>query len=88
MARITMYATGVCPFCHRAESLLRAKGIAAGDFEIVRVDRHPERRQEMMERSGRRTVPQIWIGDRHVGGCDDLHALESSGELDPLLAAA
>jgi glutaredoxin 3 len=88
VARITMYATGVCPFCHRAESLLRSKGVAAGDFEIVRVDRHPERRQEMMERSGRRTVPQIWIGDRHVGGCDDLHVLEAAGELDPLLAAA
>jgi glutaredoxin 3 len=82
-----MYVTGVCPFCHRAESLLRSKGIGEGDLDIVRVDRFPERRQEMMERSGRRTVPQIWIGERHVGGCDDLHALEAAGQLDPLLAA-
>jgi glutaredoxin 3 len=85
MARITMYVTGVCPYCHRAESLLRSKGLSEADLEIIRVDRFPERRQEMIERSGRRTVPQIWVGDRHVGGCDDLHALEAQGGLDALL---
>jgi glutaredoxin 3 len=86
MARVTMYVTGVCPYCHRAESLLRSKGLTEADLEIIRVDREPERRQEMMARSGRRTVPQIWVGGRHVGGCDDLHALEAQGGLDALLA--
>jgi glutaredoxin 3 len=87
MPRVTMYATGTCPYCIRAEALLRAKGITDNELEIIRVDREPARRQEMTARSGRRTVPQIWIGDAHVGGCDDLHELDESGELDGLLAA-
>jgi glutaredoxin 3 len=87
MPRVTMYATGSCPYCHRAEALLRSKGIAGSDLELIRVDEFPQRREEMMTRSGRRTVPQIWIGERHVGGCDDLHALDQAGELDVMLAA-
>jgi glutaredoxin 3 len=79
-----MYSTGVCPFCLMAERLLRAKGV---DIEKVRVDLEPERRQEMMTRTGRRTVPQIYVGDRHVGGYDDLAALDRAGGLDPLLTA-
>jgi glutaredoxin 3 len=85
MAKILMYATGVCPYCVMAEKLLRAKG--AADIEKVRVDLDPARRDEMMQRTGRRTVPQIYIGDRHVGGYDDLAALDRAGGLDPLLAA-
>jgi glutaredoxin 3 len=80
-----MYASGVCPYCVMAERLLRAKGVA--DIEKVRVDIEPARRAEMMQRTGRRTVPQIFIGDRHVGGYDDLAALDHAGALDPLLAA-
>jgi len=85
MAKITMYSTGVCPFCQMAEKLLRAKGVAA--IEKVRVDLEPERRVEMMERTGRRTVPQIYIGETHVGGFDDLSALDRAGKLDELLGA-
>jgi glutaredoxin 3 len=85
MAKIVMYATGVCPYCVMAEKLLRSKG--AADIEKVRVDLDPARRDEMMQRTGRRTVPQIYIGDRHVGGYDDLAALDRAGGLDPLLAA-
>jgi glutaredoxin 3 len=77
-----MYATAACPFCQSAERLLVAKGAA---IEKVRVDLEPGRRAEMMRKSGRRTVPQIWIGERHIGGCDDLYALEREGKLDPLL---
>ena len=84
MARVVMYATAACPFCQSAERLLIAKGAA---IEKVRVDLEPERRAEMMKKSGRRTVPQIWIGSRHVGGCDDLYALDAEGKLDPLLEA-
>ena len=84
MAKVLMYSTGVCPFCLMAERLLRAKGV---DIEKVRVDLEPERRQEMMTRTGRRTVPQIYVGDRHVGGYDDLAALDRAGGLDPLLSA-
>jgi len=80
-----MYGTATCPYCHAAERLLREKGVA--DLEKIRVDLEPARRGEMMQRSGRRTVPQIWIGDRHVGGCDDLYALERTGQLDELLHA-
>jgi len=80
-----MYSTGVCPYCVMAERLLRAKG--AADIEKVRVDLDPAQRNEMMQRTGRRTVPQIYIGDRHVGGYDDLAALDRAGELDSLLAA-
>lgn len=81
-----MYLTASCPYCQAAERLLEAKGVR--DIEKVRVDLEPARRAEMMQRSGRRTVPQIWIRGRHVGGCDDLHALEDAGELDALLGAA
>ena len=85
MAKVMMYSTGVCPFCMMAERLLRSKGVA--EIEKVRVDLEPERREEMMKRTGRRTVPQIYVGDRHVGGYDDLAALDRAGGLDPLLAA-
>jgi glutaredoxin 3 len=81
---ITMYATAVCPYCTQAERLLRAKGVAA--ITKIRVDLDPGARRTMMARTGRRTVPQIYIGERHVGGYDDLVALERAGELDPLLA--
>jgi glutaredoxin 3 len=84
MARVVMYATAACPFCQSAERLLIAKGVAV---EKIRIDLDPERRAEMMKKSGRRTVPQIWIGERHIGGCDDLYALDRQGGLDPLLKA-
>jgi glutaredoxin 3 len=79
-----MYTTATCPFCINAERLLNSKGVTA--IEKVRVDLEPQRRVEMMERTGRRTVPQIFIGDRHVGGFDDLRALDQAGGLEPLLA--
>ena len=85
MAKILIYATAMCPYCVMAEKLLRAKGVA--DIEKVRVDLDPQRRSEMMQRTGRRSVPQIFIGERHVGGYDDLAELDSAGDLDPLLAA-
>lgn len=85
MAKVTMYATGVCPYCQMAERLLRAKGVA--EIEKIRVDLEPARRDEMMQRTGRRTVPQIYVGEKHVGGYDDLAALDRAGGLDPLLAA-
>jgi len=85
MAKVLMYSTGVCPFCTMAERLLKSKGVA--EIEKIRVDLEPQRRQEMMQRTGRRTVPQIYVGDRHVGGYDDLAALDRAGGLDPLLAA-
>jgi glutaredoxin 3 len=85
MPPVMMYATAMCPYCVQAERLLRAKGVA--DIAKVRVDLEPARRVEMMERTGRRTVPQIYIGERHVGGFDDLVALDRAGGLDPLLAA-
>ena len=86
MARVLMYATGVCPFCLMAERLLKAKGVT--QIEKIRVDLEPARRQEMMERTGRRTVPQIYVGERHVGGYDELAALDRAGGLDALLSAA
>jgi glutaredoxin 3 len=85
MAKVLMYLTATCPFCQSAERLLEQKGVT--DVEKVRIDLQPARRAEMMKMSGRRTVPQIWIGGRHVGGCDDLYALEREGQLDPLLKA-
>jgi glutaredoxin 3 len=85
MPRILMYSTQVCPYCIRAEQLLAKKGISADQIEKIRVDEHPEQRAEMMRITGRRTVPQIFIGERHVGGYDDLAALDAAGELDPLL---
>jgi glutaredoxin 3 len=86
MQPVKMYTTAVCPYCIRAKQILKAKGVAA--IEEVRVDMHPDERLKMMEITGRRTVPQIFIGDTHVGGCDDLVALDSRGGLVPLLTAA
>lgn len=82
--RVLMYSTGVCPFCTRAEQLLHARGVAA--IEKVRIDLDPQRRTEMVARTTRRTVPQIYIGDTHVGGFDDLLAFDRAGKLLPLLA--
>ena len=79
---MVLYLTEWCPFCARARSLLESKGAT---FEIIDVDERPEARTEMTARSGRHTVPQIFIGDTHVGGCDDLYALDAAGGLDPLL---
>lgn len=80
-----MYTSAVCPYCMNAERLLRSKGVE--EIEKIRIDLQPERRQEMMEKTGRRTVPQIYIDERHIGGFDDLRALDLAGGLDPLLAA-
>jgi glutaredoxin 3 len=85
MPKILMYTSAVCPYCLNAERLLRSKGVEA--IEKIRIDLQPELRQEMMEKTGRRTVPQIYIDDRHIGGFDDLRALDLAGGLDPLLAA-
>ena len=85
MAKVLMYSTSVCPYCIQAERLLTAKGVAT--IEKIRVDLQPEQRLAMMEKTGRRTVPQIYIGDTHVGGFDDLSALDRAGGLDTLLAA-
>jgi glutaredoxin 3 len=85
VAKVLMYTTAACPFCQSAERLLADKGVS--DVEKIRVDLQPARRAEMTQKSGRRTVPQIWIGERHVGGCDDLYALEREGKLEPLLKA-
>ena len=82
--RVLMYSTAVCPYCVRAEQLLRARGV--DEIEKVRVDLDPERRTEMMEKTARRTVPQIFVGGTHVGGCDDLIALDQAGKLIPLLS--
>ena len=84
MSKVLMYSTGMCPFCVRAEQLLLRKGVTG--IEKVRVDLEPAQRDEMMQRTGQRTVPQIYIDDTYVGGCEELYALERSGELDPLLA--
>jgi glutaredoxin 3 len=84
-SRVSMYTTAVCPYCQRAEALLRARGV--GEIEKIRVDLEPERRVEMVARTGRRTVPQIYIGETHVGGYDDLSALDRKGDLIPLLGA-
>jgi len=82
MVQVLMYCTAACPFCQSAERLLVEKGAR---IEKVRVDLEPERRGEMTQKSGRYTVPQIWIGERHIGGCDDLYALDRKGGLDSLL---
>ncbi len=84
MAKIRMYSTAVCPFCLRAEMLLGSKGVT--EIEKIRVDLDPRQREEMMNRTGRRTVPQIYIGETHVGGFEELAALEHAGKLDSLLA--
>lgn len=83
--RVLMYTTAVCPYCIRAKQLLTARGVTA--IDEVRVDLDPARREEMMAKTQRRTVPQIFIGETHVGGCDDLYALDAAGGLKPLLAA-
>ncbi|MBA1290001.1 MULTISPECIES: glutaredoxin 3 [Pseudomonas] len=82
MAQIVVYSSDWCPYCTRAKALLAKKGVA---FEEIRVDGQPQLRAEMTKKAGRTSVPQIWIGDYHVGGCDDLYALERAGKLDPLL---
>ena len=84
MSQVVMYSTPWCPFCVRARRLLESKGV---EFEDIDVSAAPHKRAEMMEKSGRRTVPQIWIGGRHVGGCDELFALQRQGELDRLLGS-
>jgi len=84
MQNVRMYTTAVCPYCIRAKQLLAARGV--NEIEEIRVDLEPGRREEMLRLTGRRTVPQIFIGATHVGGCDDLIALDSAGGLLPLLA--
>lgn len=79
---IIIYSSQFCPFCFRAKAILQQKGVT---FTELNVDGNPQLRQEMTQKSGRRTVPQIWIGERHIGGCDELMALQSAGELDVLL---
>jgi glutaredoxin 3 len=85
MPQIKMYCTAVCPYCQMAERLLTKKGVT--EIEKIRVDLDPAQREYMMQTTGRRTVPQIFIGDHHVGGFDDLSALDAAGELEPMLAA-
>ena len=86
MQHVKIYTTGTCPYCIRAKQLLAARGVQ--ELEEIRVDADPQQREEMMKITGRRTVPQIFIGGKHVGGCDDLHALDACGGLEPLLAGA
>lgn len=86
-APVLMYCTRICPYCVRAEHLLVKKGIPADRIEKIRVDDHPEQREAMIRRTGRRSVPQIFIGDTHVGGFDELAELDADGELDALLRA-
>jgi glutaredoxin 3 len=85
MPAIKMYCTAVCPYCQMAERLLNKKGVT--EIEKIRIDLDPSQREHMMQITGRRTVPQIYIGDHHVGGFDDLSALDAAGELEPMLAA-
>lgn len=85
MKKVLLYGTAVCPYCQRAEALLAARGVQT--IEKIRIDLDPARRDEMIDRTGRRTVPQIFVGDTHVGGFDDLAALDREGRLAPLLAA-
>jgi glutaredoxin 3 len=82
MANIEIYTKATCPFCHRAKALLQSKG---AQFNEIAIDNDPKKREEMIERSGRTTVPQIFIDGQHIGGCDDLHALDAKGGLDSLL---
>jgi glutaredoxin 3 len=86
MPRVKMYTTAVCPYCIRAKQILKAKGVA--EIEEIRIDTDPQQREHMMQITGRRTVPQIFIGDTHVGGCDDLVALDGRGGLEPMLQSA
>jgi glutaredoxin 3 len=84
MKPVIVYSSDYCPYCMRAKYLLESKGVA---FEEIKVDGKPQVRAEMRQKAGRTSVPQIWIGSTHVGGCDDLYALERAGKLDSLLAA-
>jgi glutaredoxin 3 len=84
MPKITMYSTAICPYCINAERLLTAKGVT--EIDKIRVDLQPEQRVEMMQKTGRRTVPQIYIDEQHIGGFDELRALDLAGGLEPLLA--
>ena len=86
MQAVKMYTTAVCPYCIRAKQILKAKGVE--QIEEVRIDLDPAQRDHMMQTTGRRTVPQIYVGDTHVGGCDDLMALDAKGGLLPLLQAS
>ncbi|MEY2621694.1 MAG: Glutaredoxin-3 [Pseudomonadota bacterium] len=86
MSRVKMYTTAVCPYCIRAKQILKSKGVE--QIEEIRIDSDPAQRDHMMAVTGRRTVPQIFIGETHVGGCDDLIALDGRGGLEPLLKAA
>ena len=86
MAAVKMYTTAVCPYCIRAKQLLKSRGVA--QIEEIRVDADPQAREQMMSITGRRTVPQIFIGATHVGGCDELMALDAKGGLEPMLQAA
>jgi glutaredoxin 3 len=86
MSKVTMYSTAVCPYCQMAERLLKSKGVET--IEKIRIDLDPAKRDEMMAKTQRRTVPQIYIGETHVGGFDDLSALDKAGRLEPLLRAA
>ena len=86
MQKVTIYSSDYCPYCHRAKALLQARGV--NDYEEIVVDGQPELRRRMSERAGRTSVPQIFIGDTHVGGCDDLIALDGRGGLVPLLNGA
>ncbi len=86
MTRVKMYTTQACPFCVRAKALLQQRGV--NEIDEIRVDLNPAEREQMMQITGRRTVPQIFIGSQHVGGCDDLIALDQRGGLTPMLAAA
>lgn len=85
MPAVKMYTTAVCPYCIQAKRVLKARGV--DEIEEIRIDTNPEERMKMMESTGRRTVPQIYIGSTHVGGCDELMALDARGELAPMLAA-
>jgi glutaredoxin 3 len=86
MSNVRMYTTQVCPYCQRAKALLKQRGVAS--IEEIRIDLDAEQRDKMIEVTGRRTVPQIFIGDTHIGGCDELIALDQKGGLMPLLQAA
>ena len=84
MSNVIVYSSDYCPYCSRAKQLLSSKGVA---FEEIKVDGKPQIRAAMSQKAGRTSVPQIWIGDKHIGGCDDLYALERAGKLDALLKA-
>ncbi|MEO8837698.1 MAG: glutaredoxin 3 [Herbaspirillum sp.] len=85
-ARVLMYSTGTCPYCQMADRLLKAKGVE--NIEIIRIDLDAAQRKDMMQKTGRRTVPQIYIGEQHIGGFDELNALDRQGKLDALLQGA